>query len=472
MNNDDFRALIQLGGRKTTREIAREAVEREFRKRNSQKRRRNCHDGASSSDDDNHVVRHRSKESNTSESKDDLSRSKSNTIHVSHKYRDRARERREGIIPMSSNTTTITVPQQHDIHDHNDIHDNNITNESLTRDELVTLESEKLFVPPSSHQSKKLETSSSSKTLGQDFILENIPQSASDAKKRLVYWKNKGSHEIITPLGRSILQFFLQQVYPNIPSTMQQESQSHSSTSSLQCTTPAGMTLQRTCYKIHPTNFRTVWTSPEEHISMASIISSSNHSSNIMIQKGIFTHPELLQTIVQKLKSFNSITPDYRHGNGNNHDTSSRGIQTDSSIHDDPSNPNNKNGSDDDDIFDDVGDYVPDFSSSTLETKKSCTQDPTSVFANLLPNHLQEANEKGVELLKDSNQILQLVRQAVSRRHNSEKPKNLLSSYEGRYGEDEMDVDFDGTLEFDSDHEDDKAKKKKKKKKISSDHGS
>jgi hypothetical protein len=434
MNNDDFRALLQQGG-KTTREIAREAVEREFQKR---KRGRNAHDGASSSDDDGGKHKkttrqksHRLKETN------DPSPETSDAMNVMHTYRDRARERREGII------TTLTSAI-----DDNDNEDHKIMNGASgveTKDTLPIITS-----------SKEVEEYPSSSPLKNSVrtTLLDIPQSAADAKQRLVYWENEDPQGITTPLGRSILKFFSYQVYPTIKPTIKQPTTIFASTEA----TSVGVILQRTQYKIHPANFRMVWTSPEEHISMASMSSDKT----TIIHKGIFSYPDLLQKIVQKMRPSNSIQ------DNNIQDNSTLGTQRDSN-HRDPSYSGSKD-SDDEDIFDDVGEYVPDYSSTNnQETNQSTKEDPPSIFANLLPN--QENEEEGVDLLKDSNQILHLVRQAVSRRHNSEMPKNSLSSYDGRYGEDEMDVDFDGTLDFDSDHNDDKAKKKKKKIKNTSDSG-
>ncbi|KAL3773011.1 hypothetical protein ACHAWO_003966 [Cyclotella atomus] len=98
MNNEAFRSLVNAK-RKSTKEIAREAVEQEFRKR-----KRNRDDqgyGSDDSDDSNGNDRkQRSRRQDEEAKKDDVDPSSSSTKRGKREkkpeYRDRARERREG----------------------------------------------------------------------------------------------------------------------------------------------------------------------------------------------------------------------------------------------------------------------------------------------------------------------------------------------------------------------------------------
>jgi hypothetical protein len=106
MNNDAFRDLVQQGG-KTTKEIAREAVEKEFQFKKKRRRRGGASSGdVDSSDDDdgdkNDKDRNKRNKAAQQEQQshpydnDDQQRTTHPDNNNNSKYRDRARERREG----------------------------------------------------------------------------------------------------------------------------------------------------------------------------------------------------------------------------------------------------------------------------------------------------------------------------------------------------------------------------------------
>ena len=96
MDNDGFRALVKERTReKSTKEIAREVVEEEFQRK--KKRRRGRGGGDSSDSEDETRRRKKEKDSNEKKQKGDYqSERKPRKVEESSKYRDRARERREG----------------------------------------------------------------------------------------------------------------------------------------------------------------------------------------------------------------------------------------------------------------------------------------------------------------------------------------------------------------------------------------
>lgn len=105
MNNEAFRQLIsQSSKRKTTKEIAREAVEEEFNERKRKGGGRNLADGYSSNEEDDrpNPKWKRQQEGENDADDDDNKRSsrrekkKKAKMDQGAKYRDRAKERREG----------------------------------------------------------------------------------------------------------------------------------------------------------------------------------------------------------------------------------------------------------------------------------------------------------------------------------------------------------------------------------------
>ena len=103
MDNDAFTDLVR--GRikgKTSKEVAREAVEDEFRRKKRKRGGRGGNDDYSSSDDDDSETRSKKSKPNStvndfSSSKRDEDADKTKNDELSSKYRDRAKERREGM---------------------------------------------------------------------------------------------------------------------------------------------------------------------------------------------------------------------------------------------------------------------------------------------------------------------------------------------------------------------------------------
>ena len=119
MENSAFKDLVNnnsssRSGNDSTRVIARKAVEEEYQK----KKRKNVGDGISSSDEDNYYqssVNRKSKKQNLKKEKNEDDDAKAIPDDLSTRYRDRAKERREGKsttdnFPVCASNNFLIVP--------------------------------------------------------------------------------------------------------------------------------------------------------------------------------------------------------------------------------------------------------------------------------------------------------------------------------------------------------------------------
>lgn len=219
MNNTDFQKLIRDGGgtkgavgsnsTKSNKEIAREAVEAEFSNRR-RKRRSHGADGYSDDSADENGDRH-SRRRTTDLQPTQLRRKKE--LAGDSKYRDRAQERREGVVDtdLPPDLSTILVDRGHEIKKHN----------KLT---LTSLEEE---------------------------IVSPFPKDLDEVKALIL----SGSIVCKTNLGKDVLSYLERKFHDSIADAIVE-------------VTPAGRVAQRTAFtfsiRAHPGDIKHAWDVPNE----------------------------------------------------------------------------------------------------------------------------------------------------------------------------------------------------------------
>ena len=509
LTNDAFRELVQQGG-KTTKEIARDAVEQEFQRNQKKlKRRRTNQD---SSDDDNDDTKHNNnnKKKNKNDKRNgstvetEAETSSSFTTTTTTQYRDRAKERRDGTSNNSSSTTTGAASaaaatqaalnesqQKHEMHmmltaaattldaEMTKFLGGDEAHTHLVRGLDVTLARKvKREMKEQEEAKKRLETKKRTALLrGQALLLkvpvqfgnietldtivsdtapdmeqeESVIESASKAMEKIRTWT---PIDLKTSLGMDMLAFLKQQYLPQ------------SNTSNHRLTVgPAGLALQRSSYTFscrgHPGDVRNAWEVPDEDISMDfQNLHGETGGGGGGGGDGVLSDASLLLQIKQAFdrrmsRQSAAIPP-----------TSSTGkipIVNTADQHRVPVNMRTEKKEDedssDDDIFADAGDYVP---ASVLDappsTGATSTTMGSSTFAGLLPQRIDDEDDQPAA--PDFNIIAKIVQKSRVQATTNNTGGDF-SQYHGEYGEDDMDVDFAGQLE--DDEEGDTNKKKKKK---------
>lgn len=474
MTNDAFRALVQQGG-KTTKEIARDAVEQEFR-RNQKKRRRN--QDSSDEEDDDAKNKHNNKTKNAKHHVP--SETETETAISSLQYRDRAKERREGKIEDESQldlmTTATTLDAEmtkflggDEAHTHL-VRGLDVTLARKIKREMKEQEKKRtekrraallrrgqplllLSSVQTDHDLDEIVSDTLADTKAQDIMDEEsvIIESASQAKEKIKQWTGD---DVATSLGREMLAFLKQQYLPQQPI----------STNHSQLTVgPAGLAIQRSYYTFsclgHPGDVRNSWEVPDEHTSM----DMHNVSGDAEIGGGgVLSDPSLLHKIHQAFDRYVNrpsptvVLPTTRSTTQtspfvNETDQEAAVAKTRPVDHQEDAEDS------DDDIFADAGDYIPpSVETHLLNTGTTPTAKVSSAFADLLPQRPNDEDDNTP--IPDFNIIAKIAQK--SRVQGSVKMGGDFSQYDGDYGEDGMDVDFAGQME---DEEDDGTKKKKKK---------
>jgi RED-like protein N-terminal region len=448
MNNDAFRELVQQGG-KTTKEIAREAVEKEFQFKKKRRRGTASGDVDSSDDDDNDKDRNkRNKVDDITPNDTKYNRNKAaqhppydnddqGTNHAdNNKYRDRARERREGKtdVDFAPLTAEGVDAEMSKFLGGDEAHTHLVKGLDVTLARKVKREMGKL-IDQNTDLTTVLLKKAQEKKANHQLKVEStvIVESAAEAKEKIKHWT---PDDMKSTLGRGMLEF-LKQTYLRQPSSGPLK------------VSPAGLTIQRSTLtfscQAHPGDVRKAWEVPEEHISMAKRNDDDRNNG------GLFSAPDLLTKIELAFRRARSrqpvLLPTTQPLNAS--------TTADTSDHKGTTGKDGRDGEDDsdDDIFADAGDYVPSLAGTTSSAASPAIKGST--FSGLLPIQ----NDKEEEQTQDFNFVAKLARKT---RANAAAPRGgNFSHFDGDYGDDSMDVDFAGQME-DGDEEEHGSKKKKK----------
>ena len=464
LTNDAFRALVQQGG-KTTKEIARDAVEQEFR-RNQKKRRRN----QDSSDEEDDTNKH-SKKKNAKQHVSSTAESETETaISSSLQYRDRAKERREGIFEDESQlelmTTATTLNAEmtkflggDEAHTHL-VRGLDVTLARKIKREMKEKEKRQekrrtallrgqpllLSSLQNDHRLDEVVSDTAADAKAQDKMDDEnvIIESASQAKEKIQQWTGD---DVATSLGQGMLAFLKQHYSPQPASTNDLT------------VGPAGLAIHRSYYTFsclgHPGDVRNAWEVPDEHTSMDIHAADGKGETGggvlsdsillLKIKEAFDRYVDHQTTVVLSTPRNTTQTRPFV----NSTDKESAMAKTC------PVNEEDANGSDDD-IFADAGEYIPpSVDTPLLSTATMSTAKGLSAFADLLPQRQKDEDDT---LVPDFNIVAKIVQKKIVQ--GSVKMGGDFSRYDGDYGDDGMDADFAGQME---DEEDVGTKKKKNK---------
>jgi hypothetical protein len=414
MNNDAFRDLVHQGG-KSTKEIAREAVEGEF-ERNKKKRRRNDDSSDEEEEDKKKIPDKKTKHRNKHQKGDDDADTKKKP--AADKYRNRAQERREGKTDgdFSSLKADGVDAEMTKYLGGDEAHTHLVKGLDVTLARRVKREMGKL-IDQHTDLDTVLKKASAKKT--EEVPVSSIIETASEGKKKI---QQLTLEDMKSSLGRGMLDF-LQQSYLKQPSGGRLK------------VGPAGLAIQASSITFsclgHPGDIRKAWEVPEEHTSM---VTQSDEGDN----GGLFSDPDLLVKIKEAFEAASrpvmlpTMQPDTRPSTTAPEKRKTNAEEEDS----------------DDDIFADAGAYVP---TSAAPSTGAAAATKGSTFSGLLPQQQEE------EQPRDFDIIAKLMQKAKAQPATNEGGD--FSQYDGDYGEDGMDVDFAGQLE-DGDEDDSKKKKK------------
>lgn len=395
MNNEAFRDLLRG---KSTKEIARKAVEDEFRRKEKRKRRG---DDYSSDDDSTNGKRQYKKKSKGKkfEGEDIIEKE---TFQFSMQYRDRAKERREGNKDLLESEDKGPIPMKYPL-------SVNKAKENLRKHVDVEVarkikqeKSKNSILDPSrgTYRKKRTDAVEKKKDLGTTFT------SVSDARKWI---ETYSLNDVESSLGKSILSFLQEYFLSPLVKEIR--------------VTPVGLSIQRstTTFSICPdlSDRKYVWMVPLEQASMLNEKEGKNEGTFMDLDSNILS---------QIVKSFEKK-------NGSNHVVSKEERVKNSII-----NSSNRNeGSDSDDIFDDIGDYVPTVLKKDSSTSRS-SHNEASHFEGLVTS--SQLDEGGQSEGYKVNKVKKIVQRIKSR----EKPRGDFGVFGVEYGEDDMDVDFSGQI--------------------------
>ena len=469
MNNAAFRKLVtERSTPKSTKEIAREAVEEEFHEKGGKRRRRVDGYDSDSDDNTNNKTDKKGKHFNptTSTAGHDEPVLKSKKVKHSNDllYRDRAKERREGIDPQeyeSSNKLLQDIQQAAEEGETDaatlskylggdEAHTHLVKGLDVALARKVKRDMGNAFAKQQMRLPLNVTTNTDDlDTLlqqGQTNKLESKPNFAKNATeaKEFVHSSWKPS----TPLGASILAH-LQSKY-----RLLRENERSPAFGS-----PSGLLIQRssTIFSFFPNlhNALTAWEIPQE-LTHAKVEHDSR-ISGVNAQGALVLDLQLIQKIKNALaplpQTATKITP--------------------SSSNKPAASVKPCSDTDEDDIFVDAGDYIPPGSSSGMSMNQVSSQKEISkgsIFANLSTERQDISHNMPHVPFHDYNSktgVPQHTNSVVIDRDilGARPPKTRLSSikqgvgitsYQGDYGE-ELDTDFTGR--DDEDDEDTSPKK-------------
>jgi hypothetical protein len=431
MNNDAFRELFKQGG-KSTKEIAREAVEDEFQRNTKKRKKRGGGGDSSDEEDDDDKKQHKNKKhqhkKRSSSKKDD----DDDDDDATNNYRDRAQERREGKVDEREFATTDFQgsAEMSKYLGGDERHTHLVKGLDVTLAQKVKREMGKLIdshrtAVPVSKKKQQAEEKQQEEEL-------KMVETKSEATQLIKDWS--ADHKPSSQLGQSML-IFLQQ---RLEATVKQP-RKHLQVSS------AGYALQRSSLTFscvsHPGDVWRAWEVPEELTSMAD---NSNNDRETWWNVSLLDQVQEAFTRNDK-KMTQALSTRQKLSTSTNGTGPSKREEGD-------------NDSSDDDIFADAGDYVPTTTKSnvtaatgTKSTGATTTATKTSLFSGLTANQQEEQDEAVHE---DGLTIVAKLAQKAKAIPKS----GDFSQYDGAYGDDGMDMDFAGQCD-----DDDETTKKKGK---------
>jgi len=450
MDNDAFRALVQERAKvKSTKEIARDAVEEEFRTRKKKRKRGGVSSSEDESDNDSDQEEPR---------KQDLlvpvAAKKKARIEDS-KYRDRAKERREGknidYAAQSSLLEGVSAAADGEM-------DQVTMSQYLGGDEAHTHLVKGLDVALARRVKREMDKETN------ETGLEPASHSSPTAqvKKSLALVRNEDEARILlqrtkpesvsSELGRQMLSHMKSRHLPSsrdLPELTVRRS-------------PAGYAIQRSILTFattgDPRDRSRAWELPLESMHAASKpdldVSETKKNGAITLDATLVTHI---------LRAFSDIASTGRQD--------ATGEAT-SKICDVRETEEEHEEKEDDDIFDDVDDYVPptqpEKGSAVSESRAKATSG--SIFAGLTapkspqpPSTVSSLPQPAVGQKEHKVLSRDVLGSMLSDRPSKPQMGVSIASYDGGYGE-EMDVDFDGRFAAEDDGECGGKKKRKAKK--------
>lgn len=418
MNNDAFRELFAQGG-KTTKEIAREAVENEAARHSKRKRRGGGGDGSSDEEEERPkrrlVPQHVKKKKEKKDSK----------------YRDRAEERRAGKAidyeHVDSNAKHVDDAEMTKYLGGDEAHTHLVKGLDVVLSRRVKREMGKLAdddldtVLQQQQQQQQAQTSK--------------PAEDESLKRPIEDWTPQDTK---TDLGKDLLAFVHQSSRTTAPRSRLQVS-------------PAGLALQQSSFAFsclaHPGDRQRAWEVP--------LMEQTSTSNNKDDSDGWFPDLNLLDRVKASFEARRQTAAQEETKKA----ASALSVKKAESASQQQQQPvtTGEDSSDDDDIFADAGDYVP----TTAEPKKkaAATKKGGSLFSGLRRadspvEQEEEERDLGMDLLAKISRKAQL--------QPNNKGGGDFSNFSGAYGDDVIDADFAGQMEDDEDDGKDGKKKKKK----------
>jgi IK cytokine len=459
MNNDAFKKMVRERAQiKSTKEIAREAVEDEFQR----KKKRKYGGDSSDSGGEQEAKDESSGKKRFGRSKQQQNEEDDENLNLSSNYRDRAKERREGKSQADESLLKGVASAAADPAADKSTEE---LSKYLGGDEEHTHLVKGLDVVLARkvkrewHKEKNQQPTTTAKESKQQMAETTFVETVEQAKDLLQQCIQNNNTTTEAKVGLELFQY-LQKVHKynlEMPLLLPKN---------VACSS-AGRTIQRSTLAFaldgHPSQISRAWEMPREIMHGASQQETLARATSLdisLIDRIQWALSKRIKKTEEEVQQPAKPTPMSA--------TTEKVVQqslaraTSQEGGDDDDDDDDDGDDDDDDIFGDVGDYVP---SQTQSQTKSAKPKPAvsagSIFSGLVQEEQQSKEEE-----KGSTAVDTFVASLYSRlqkgREGAEPTlKGLLGSTEGY---NEMDVDFDGQLE-DKEEEDDGGKSSKKKKK-------
>jgi hypothetical protein len=437
MNNEAFQKLVRdRAGVKTSKEIAREAVEAEFKGRGGGggKRRRPRDDYSSDEDDTDRSRRatDRKQQPRSVESQDDTKPSESQSS--SQKYRDRALERRQG----AAANEDVNGPHQLPPPEPRIVS----TAEALFDDVVAAVESGDRRKLVQLRKSQTADTTFSRPAIAS--VDEALAYIANPSLRAATAQRPSGSGN--TELGQAMLTYLRETYLPPPPP------------SSL--STPvsaAGRNIQRSQYTFtmtaHPSHVARSWEYPREDAAL------SLDDNNGWVPKATPCIDERLLAEMQQRLDRKNMMPTTKHLRAESvPEPSSLPIP---SVNGD----NDEDDDDDDDIFGNVGDYDGKSAIQAMEKETNAAAEPKTARPSIFA--AASSSPHDVSMAQSTKRNVDAVSLDTAR---PEQGLTSLSSYANNYDDDGIGMDFGGRDYDDEDEGSDKKSSSKTKKSKSRKH--
>jgi IK cytokine len=402
--------LIDL---RSTKDIAREAVEQEFERQKKRNR-----GGDSSSDEEDRGSRNKGRTKITKHSQQQGKTTNDSVENeLTQEYRDRAKERREGVFANNENAGTegtITLADKTVGGDGQQTHPVKGLDLALARKikaEMGKLIDQNLDLDSAINRAKrkKMEARKTQKEADEAVFVQTV----AEARKRL---QMLSEQDIKSPLGRGILSFLKQGFLVDDKSRPEIG------------LTPSGLAIQQSSFTLsasgNPADIRLAWETPQEQISIKSPPQGDPW----------FQDPSILVRIQQVLTSSRKLSnvpaPHYAQSIP---EAQKQPVEKDSDEDDE----------DDEDIFADAGSYIPESAVASIPAPTNVGV--KSIFQGLgLPDQEHEGDSI------DGQQYDIISKLAKKTRTQENQPVGTFAKQlQGDYGDEDMDADFAGQAEDD-----------------------